>query len=191
MSEDDTRIGRGAAIATVVLAIVGLVGTAVFMVTGLVMNIIADPDPVTDDPSARVWERYKGIFPLEMPWWVYLLPALGWIIVLVAVWKPKRSFMGMSRKGGLVMFASPGFTAGFATLTAIAALTTGLYMPEPRYGLFWIPAAVLGATAVVAGVRARVLSRRRSAALQAELAKRREASARAKLRRQERAYRDE
>jgi hypothetical protein len=161
----DEVIGRRAAIATVVLVAVGLLGTITVVVTGLTIILIEQPVPVTDDPGATTVERYKGIFPTTMPWWLFLLYATGWVGVLAAVWKPERAYFQALLNGKVLIFASAGWTAIFAGLTAAAALSTGAYVAREGFGLFYIPALVLAVVAAVAGMRARVNHRRMLRAL--------------------------
>ncbi len=148
MSKTD-RVPRRAAIATFALAM-GLVAVFLVWILDLVILLATgQSNQVPGGPDLRAWEEAKGLMPIVIPWWVYLVFVGGWAIVLAMVWRPERSYFERWGRFG-VLIASPTFTGIFALVTGFATLSSGVYFEAEGWGLYPVPGVLLVVIAFVA-----------------------------------------
>lgn len=158
-------IGRRAAVATSVLALVGIIAPLLVLAGGLVFLLAtgAEPNPAVPGVDQKALAEWKGLLPIVVPWWYFLVVALAWLAVLIAVWAPEHAYL--ARWGRRVfLFASPLATGVLVLITAMAAFISGLYY-EPvdaflGVGTYLIPIVACLGVAVAAFWRERVITRR-------------------------------
>lgn len=155
LAERDQKIGRRAAwgvLATVAAALVaGPLMTSANLI--IVLAIGAEPN-VEQAPGVTTFERWQGILPIDVPWWVYLAISLAMGVILAAVWRPSRHYLGMWRRK-VVLIAMPGLLAWLAVWWAAQCLGFGGYYTsrDEWQGFLFIPVAVAVAVAVAGFVQ--------------------------------------
>lgn len=154
---EDERFAFGAAIATLILGL--FLACALLLVAGnLIFLLVSGATPnVPFDSGASPREMWRGLFPVPLPWWVFLIAAAGWVVVLALNWTPERWMVRMV--GPLRLIATPVTTAILSILTAIAALTWSMWIADGYDARFGIPIALLLGVSVAALLRFRVINR--------------------------------
>lgn len=119
----------------------------------LTILLASGTDPVVaEGPGVSTLEQWKGIMPLVAPWWVYLALAVTVWVLLVVTWAPDRRLPMTYRKGILLMMG-PGVLAFWSFMSAAVSLSSGAWFEPEGFGLYWIPAGIAAAAALVALVR--------------------------------------
>lgn len=159
VTHDDEVVGRRAAYGTLGLAVFAVVAL-LLLAANLVILLVTGAQP-NELESARqtAWLQWRGRFPIEIPWWLFLVSAAGWIAVLRMVWRPERHYV--RRVGPIFLLAGASIVALLSGVTAVVAGTWARWYYRDGWELYLIPVALLVIVAVVAGTRAVQLNRGR------------------------------
>jgi hypothetical protein len=150
MSRDET-LGRRAAYLTLGLAAFVVIAF-LLVATNLAVLLASGAEPnVMEGSRQSAWLQWRGRFLLTLPWWTFLLPVAGWIVVLRLVWTPERIYL--RKVGPLRLIAAAAVVALLSFVTAFSAITWAYWYYVEGWIWYLVPAGLLVAVGVVASIR--------------------------------------
>lgn len=151
--------GRRCAIALVVVAAaLILVGPGVIVVDLLwaLVNGV-EPNVVPEGKPNTLIARYRGLLPLEVPWFAWAVIAAALAVLLSLVWVPTRQYRARALERGVFLNATPYWVALVAVIGLVFTAAASPYYSsgEDWPGLVWIALVTFVAVAVTGFARAR------------------------------------
>lgn len=156
--------GIGRRLAFVNMAVVGVQ----LAVSGLllIVNLLAaplsgqQPHPTPEGAVRRTLTSWRGLMPIDVPWWVFLLLGFASLALLILIWNPKRHYVEPFT-GKVVVMATPAFFGLFAVILGVLYFLFGqYYVLAPDWYLPLIPALFSITVGVVGIVRSLRLRRK-------------------------------
>lgn len=152
-------VGRRAAYLTLGLALFVVVAL-LLIAANLAILLTAGAEPNDLETSRQTtWLQWRGRFLIILPWWVFFLPVVGWLVVLRLTWLPERNYL--RKVGPLFLIAGPAIVAVLSIVTALSAAAWARWFYRDGWEWYLIPAALLVSVGIIAAVRARQLRRAR------------------------------
>ena len=159
-SSGSSSFAKRGAIALMVIALSeALIGFIVPAANVIVLLATGATPNHSDDPGASVIEKWRGLVPFPVPWWVYAIVAVALGVLLVLTRDRSRQYTARMT-GKVLLRNTPYFLAFWAFLWALLSIGLTMYYTTSGVGLYWIPAVMALAVAVAAvwiGLRQRAV----------------------------------